>query len=223
MSKVRKRIRTRSVSVCLISSHPMVLESFQRLLARHGFPLQGRRVKVSRMAELRAMRIPRAQLFLVDVGAAPLLADKLVSTILSRRPGARVIVLGDWFGESNALPLLRLGVRGLLTYHVAERQLPRAIQQVAAGGYWVSRDLLHRFTESVLAPRRRHRLRAPTGRLSAREQQVLEGVLGNLSNKEIAARLHISERTVKFHVSNLLTKYGVQRRAELLLLHFQSA
>jgi DNA-binding NarL/FixJ family response regulator len=219
---VRKHIRARSVSVCLISSHPLVLENFQRLLARRGFPLQGRQIRATKMAELRAMRIPRAQLFLVDVGAAPQLADKLVSTILSRRPGARVIMLGERFSESNAFPLLRLGVRGFLTYHVAERQLPRAIQQVAAGGYWVSRDLLHRFTESVLAPRRRHRLRAPTG-LSAREQQVLEGLLGNLSNKEIAARLHISERTVKFHVSNLLTKYGVQRRAELLLLHFQSA
>ena len=43
----------------------------------------------------------------------------------------------------------------------------------------------------------------------------------NLSNKEIANNLRISERTVKFHVSNLLAKHGVQRRSDLILLYFQ--
>ncbi len=57
--------------------------------------------------------------------------------------------------------------------------------------------------------------------LSRREHEVLDPLLGNLSNKEIARKLHISERTVKFHVSNLLSKFGVQRRADLILLYFQ--
>jgi DNA-binding CsgD family transcriptional regulator len=51
---------------------------------------------------------------------------------------------------------------------------------------------------------------------------VADLLLENLSNKEIASRLHVSERTAKFHVSNLLAKYGVQRRADLILLFFQS-
>jgi DNA-binding CsgD family transcriptional regulator len=50
---------------------------------------------------------------------------------------------------------------------------------------------------------------------------VLNGLLENLANKEVADRLHISERTVKFHVSNLLAKFGVRRRADLILLCFQ--
>ncbi len=52
--------------------------------------------------------------------------------------------------------------------------------------------------------------------LSRRQKQVLEGVLGNLSNKEIAASLNLSERTVKFHVSALLAKYGVSDRVSLM-------
>jgi DNA-binding CsgD family transcriptional regulator len=44
----------------------------------------------------------------------------------------------------------------------------------------------------------------------------------NLSNKEIGSKLHMSERTAKFHVSNLLAKYGVQRRADLILLFVQA-
>ena len=56
---------------------------------------------------------------------------------------------------------------------------------------------------------------------SRREQEVLDCLLENLANKEIADRLNISERTVKFHVSNLLSKFGVRRRADLILLSMQ--
>jgi DNA-binding CsgD family transcriptional regulator len=51
---------------------------------------------------------------------------------------------------------------------------------------------------------------------------VLDALLENQANKEIANKLNISERTVKFHVSNLLAKFGVQRRNDLILQHLQA-
>ncbi len=54
--------------------------------------------------------------------------------------------------------------------------------------------------------------------MSARQQEVRDFLLENLSNREIAERLHMSERTVKFHVSNLLSKFGFKRRADLIVL-----
>jgi DNA-binding NarL/FixJ family response regulator len=53
-------------------------------------------------------------------------------------------------------------------------------------------------------------------RLSPREREVLEGVLRNLSNKEIGARLNVSERTIKYHVSALLAKFRVRDRVSLM-------
>jgi DNA-binding CsgD family transcriptional regulator len=53
-------------------------------------------------------------------------------------------------------------------------------------------------------------------KLTRREEEVLEGVLRSLANKEIANELHLSERTVKFHVSSLLAKYKVRSRMELV-------
>ena len=52
-------------------------------------------------------------------------------------------------------------------------------------------------------------------KISRREQEVLDGVLQSLGNKEIASRLNVSERTVKFHVSSLLAKFGVTDRIAL--------
>jgi DNA-binding CsgD family transcriptional regulator len=52
-------------------------------------------------------------------------------------------------------------------------------------------------------------------KVSRREQEVLDGILQSLANKEIAARLNVSERTVKFHVSSLLAKFGVTDRVAL--------
>jgi DNA-binding CsgD family transcriptional regulator len=53
-------------------------------------------------------------------------------------------------------------------------------------------------------------------KLTRREEEVLQGILRSLSNKEIANELNLSERTVKFHVSSLLAKYKVHSRMELL-------
>src|ERR1019366_9649140 len=52
-------------------------------------------------------------------------------------------------------------------------------------------------------------------KVSRREQEVLGGILQSLTNKEIAAKLNVTERTVKFHVSSLLAKFGVTDRAAL--------
>lgn len=57
---------------------------------------------------------------------------------------------------------------------------------------------------------------ATAASLSEREAEVLEGLLGGLANKEIAARLHISDRTVKSHITHLFRKFGVESRSQLV-------
>ena len=115
-----------------------------------------------------------------------------------------------------------MGAKGLLTYKEAREQLPRALPLVANGGFWVPRAVLSGFVDSVLGGSHSRRLKADTSAdLSRREQEVLNSLLENLANKEIGSKLNISERTVKFHVSNLLSKFGVRRRADLILLCYQ--
>jgi len=219
---VNKRAKLRRLTVCLLSHHPVVLGEFQRVLSPPGFHLILRQLDSTLAPDLRRVAVPRASVYVVDAHAARQATEALVTNILDRFPDARLLIVGDKFSESNSYSLLRLGAKGLLTYAEAREQLPRALPLVAGGGFWVSRALLSGFVDSILSSVQGRRLRTDTSAaLSRREQEVLDSLLENLANKEIANKLNISERTVKFHVSNLLNKFGVRRRADLILLCFQ--
>ncbi len=171
--------------------------------------------------DVHRLRLPAASVYVVDGLSIDPSTNRLVASIQNRRTNARVIVLVQDLSDPNSFSLLRLGVKGLLTYTAALRHLAPAVRSVSVGGLWVTRQLLSAFVDSVLkGASRGHSWRDPTD-LSERERQVLHELLENRSNKEIGARLHIAERTVKFHVTHLLHKFGVRRRADLILLQVQ--
>jgi len=211
-----------NLKVCLLSPHPMVLDEFHRLLEDSGFQITSKQLDSMLAPDLRNLDVPKASVYVVDAHAARQATGALLGNILDRFATARLLVVGDNIKETDSFALLRQGAKGILTYAEARDQLPRALTQVAAGGIWVSRPVLSRFVDSILSTTQGRRLRVDSpNELSRREQEVLAGLLENLANKEVADRLHISERTVKFHVSNLLAKFGVRRRADLILLCYQ--
>jgi DNA-binding NarL/FixJ family response regulator len=172
--------------------------------------------------DLRRLVVPRALVYVVDAHASQPATAALLTNILERWEGAKLLVVAEKFTANDSHDLLRLGAKGLLTYAEARDQLPHALPLVAGGGFWVPRSLLSEFVDSILTNARGRRLKVETAtQLSRREQEVLDTLLENLANKEIASKFNISERTVKFHVSNLLSKFGVRRRADLILLCYQ--
>jgi DNA-binding NarL/FixJ family response regulator len=217
------RLKTR-VAVCLLSSHALFLTQFRSLLAEHGFSPQTAEIDISLLAgRVNPDALPSASVYVLDAHSSPQAMTVAVSQILTLRPHSHILALGQEFGEDTAFPLLRAGVQGLLSYSEAPEQLHKAVDALMGGGYWVPRALLFRFVDSILSKNNGSKALPLIGvRLSPREQQIMQYLLENLSNKEIANQLNISERTVKFHVSNLLSKHGVQRRADLILLAYQS-
>jgi DNA-binding NarL/FixJ family response regulator len=211
---------THSVIVCLSSFHPLALEQLKKILGVGGIEPNSIVLDPNKLPDAETISLPPAEVYVVDVSIGDM-AIAWVRFIGQKAREARTVAVGEDFTEANAFPLLEAGVKGLLSYREAPAQLSRAIQSVSAGGYWVSRPLLSRFVDRILG--QRNRPPAGSANLSSREHQVLDALLQNLSNKEIGNKLHISERTVKFHVSNLLSKFGVQRRADLILLWFQNS
>jgi DNA-binding NarL/FixJ family response regulator len=209
-------------TVCLFSHHPLLSSEFARLLSGDRFRLIVRRVDAL-LADLERLPVPRATVYVVEAFAQRQTTEALVARVAAESRRGRSIVIAERLDESNAFPLLGLGVKGLLKYSEVSSSLGRALQVVAAGGFWVPRTLLSRFVDSTLESFRPARSAPRGARLSPREREVVALLLENRSNKEIASRLHMSERTAKFHVSNLLLKYGVKRRADLILLWFAEA
>jgi DNA-binding NarL/FixJ family response regulator len=216
-------VPTHRSTVGLYWCHPLVLPQFQERISEQGYRLFDRRLEANRIPDFEKLSVPKASVYVVEAHPQLPVTEAVVSGIHARQPSARVLVLAESFSDPAAFALLRLGAKGLLTYAEAPRTLPQALQTVAEGGLWVGRALLSRFVDSALCTVPLRVYATGFEGLTRRERQVLEAVLDNLSNKEIARRLHMSERTAKFHVSNLLVKHGVRRRADLLFCALKNA
>jgi DNA-binding NarL/FixJ family response regulator len=222
LTVLRKAASTRRATVCLFSFHPLLLSEFERLLTGEDEAVVlTRRVEPNQPPDA-SLAAPRASVYVIEAHSHRQVTESYVAAILERYPKARLVVIAEKLAEASVFPLLRQGVKGLLQYSEVSAYLPRTLKEVAAGGFWVPRTLLSAFVDSTLEGLSRPRA-APAGvHMSKREQEVVELLMQNLSNKEIGSKLHMSERTAKFHVSNLLAKYGVQRRADLILLFVQA-
>ncbi len=208
--------------VFLIYVDPRLVSEFQRALDGSPFGVEGLGADAGAARVLKDRVLPGRSLYALD-GALPTSAtEALAARILSRHAGSKMLVVAGTFTESTAFPLLRAGVKGLLTYSEIPSRLPWALAEISQGGYWVPRALLTGFVETVLGGVAAKAAPTDVGGLTQREQEVMTNLLRNSSNKEIAHRLQISERTAKFHVSNVLAKYGVRRRADLILLAYSA-
>jgi len=217
-----KRAQRSPLPVCLISNHAYVLSILERVLNNSTFKLISIQYKSMLGSDVRDIQVPKALVYVVDAHVPAPAARALLSNILCHYPEARIIIISQKLDSGESYPLLQMGAKGLLTYEEMREQLPSALPLVAKGGFWVPRAVLSGFVDSILGgAHRRDLMASSTAILSPREQEVLGVLLENLSNTEIAGKLDITERTVKFHVSNVLNKFGVRRRADLILHCYQ--
>ena len=112
--------------------------------------------------------------------------------------------------------LFHWGIDGFVTLHKKwKTELPKAVLALLQGRLWVPSEVLLAFVKQMKTMLDRQLLAGQS--LTAREGQVLQLLVRQLTNKEIAHQLNISERTAKFHVSNVLGKLGLENRRNLLV------
>ena len=142
--------------------------------------------------------------------------DGLTATEMIRRelPKTEVVILTSALEDSLAVGAVRAGAIGYLLKDAQADELCRAIKAAAAGQVYLSPQIAVRLMREIRNPERP----AP---LTERETTVLQLLAQGSSNKEIARDLCLGEKTVKTHVSNILSKLGVQSRTQAALLSVQ--
>ncbi|MFT3962045.1 helix-turn-helix transcriptional regulator [Propionivibrio sp.] len=151
-------------------------------------------------------------------------AAALVAGLRRQAAGRPLILLADVPDEDEALAALAAGASGYCNGHAAPAVLAQVALAVGNGGIWIGQSLMQR----LLAATARGLAAAPSGqeagaaswreRLTAREQEAAALLAQGASNKEIARRMAITERTVKAHVGAMLEKLGARDRLQLSLI-----
>lgn len=133
-------------------------------------------------------------------------------------PGCPYVVLSNTPTDAEGLAALEAGAAGYTNALATPDLLRQVAAVVTRGGLWVGPELLQRLMSALAALSQRAHVTNGLDRLSEREREVARAVARGESNKEIARRLGITERTVKAHLSAAFGQLGVRDRLQLSIL-----
>lgn len=175
---------------------------------------------------LEVLRTTQVDVVLMDV-RMPRLDGVEATARICRTPGApKVLILTTFDLDEYAFSALKAGAGGFMLKDVPPAELLTAIRAVHSGDAVVApsttRRLLDRFTPMLPSSGAAEPERSELGKLTEREREVMLLVAQGLSNGEIAARLVLSEATVKTHVGRILTKLGLRDRVQVVVLAYET-
>ena len=194
-----------SLTVCVIADHWLSAEYLTKLLANDGM------IALVTFSEiLEAGDGKRAQVFVIDYCGLQVPFSQCMIVLRQKFSGARYLVVGPECAQEDVTRIVQMGADGFISYPHVATMLLRAVHAVAVGQLWLDSNTLRLLlrTKGVTVSSSRHRV-------TLRESQILELARERLSNKEIAAALGIQESTVKYHLTNIFTKLGVNSRDDL--------
>jgi DNA-binding NarL/FixJ family response regulator len=175
---------------------------------------------------VRLARETRPDVVLMDIRMPRTNGIEATGQIATELPAARVLVLTTFDLDEYAFAALRAGASGFLLKNAEPAQLLSAIRTVASGDAVVAprvtRRLLEKFAGQLPAGPEDSAPDPRLAQLTEREREVLFEMAKGLSNAEIAARLYLSEATVKTHVGRILPKLGLRDRVQAVVLAYET-
>jgi len=200
--------------VMLVDDHALVRSAIRQALEAPDVVVVGEASSAEEAIDL-APRL-RPDVLLLDIDLPGVSGIEAVREIAPRLPDTRIIMLTVSTDRRDLLEAVRHGATGYLTKDLTGDALLRAIQGLRRGDLAMSRVHASTVVEHLA---RNARSRPPAtneidGLLSSRERDVLRLLAEGMTDREIAAALAISPRTVESHVSSVLRKLGVRNRAE---------
>lgn len=217
LQRVLKNI-VNKIRVLIADDHPLFREGLHMLLEREeDLQVVGEATDGNQALSMTEALQP--DILLLDIRMPEVNGLDVLPRIRAKSPGTKVLILSGYPEDDFIVEALQLGAKGYLSKTLTRADIVKAIRATYAGELWAERKLLAQTLESLL--HRVNSLNEPVPEavetLTDREREVVKWVIQGMTNKEIAAQLGISDKTVKSHLSNIFGKLKVSRRLELLL------
>ena len=200
-----------SIAILVLDDHALFREGVSRLLGSEpGFEVVGQCGFIEEA--LTILRQKHIDIVLLDFELER--SDGLQFVRLAKQQGfkGKILVVTAGVEEATASELIHAGVAGIFMKDHSANLLAHGIRDVISGKVWFDQELFKAAMAEDARPHRDQEL----PKLTARERQVLSAVFEGLANKEIAARIGVSESSVKATIQQLFAKTGVRTRGQLV-------
>ncbi|MGH3648548.1 MAG: response regulator [Micromonosporaceae bacterium] len=202
------------ISVYLLDDHEVVRRGLRDLLEREG---DIEVVGESGSAEEAVRRIPavRPQVAVLDARLPDGSGIDVCRDIRSMDPSIRALILTSYEDDEALFAAIMAGAAGYVLKQVRGTDLVEAVRTVAAGRSLLDPTVTQRVLDRL---RRGPDQPAELASLTEQERKILELIAEGLTNRQIAERMFLAEKTVKNYVSSLLSKLGLERRTQAAVL-----
>ena len=204
------------IRLLIVDDHPIVRSGLVAAMdGQSGIEVVGAAGSGSEALLMAARLLPC--IILLDLEMPGAGGISVLPELLRAAPNTRVLVFTAYDSDELVHGALDAGAAGYLIKGAPIEEIVRALHAVRAGGAYLAARVAKRLFRTSDGSR----FPPASTVLSERETQVLRRVAEGLANKQIAAALHITERTVKFHLSSVFTKLGADNRAQAVALAVQ--
>lgn len=206
--------------IVVVDDHPLFRDGLENTLrAEPDFEITGTGASAEDALRLCEELLPDMLLLDINIPGGGL---NVLPRLGAACPVTQVVMLTASEEEDDVLAALKGGARGYILKGVSARELIRILRGIRDGEPYVTPTLAASLlSDMTSAPGAAPA--DPLAQLTERERQILEQVASGQSNKEIAYQFHLSEKTVKHHMTNILQKLHARNRVEAALLARQGA
>jgi two-component system nitrate/nitrite response regulator NarL len=208
---------TDKTRVVIVDDHPLFREGVVAILANDpDFEVVGQGASADDAIRLASDLLPEIILLDIDMPGSGLSAAQVIAI---QCPVTRIVFLTVSELDDHLISALKTGARAYILKGVAGRELVRILKAVHSGESYLPPGLAASLLIEMSSPHPVVNIHPdPLEELSEREREILEKLAAGLSNKEIGLFLHLSEKTVKHYMTNILQKLQVRNRVEAALL-----